>query len=345
VPPAKQGAAFGHTKIASKSLTVRGLNALAATVCTPIAAPVITTTRMRGGNAACTRGAAWLVAEAINTARSANVTGLIVVRADSAFYNGAFIWACRRNGAHFSVTARMTPPIRRAITGIDEGAWTAIEYPNAVYDEQTGDWISDAEIAEVPYTAFASTPAHRTEGRLIVRRVRERNRTAHDQGELFAAYRYHAVFTDSPFQLVQAESQHRARHHRTGLRRPARRTPGAPALGKIQCQRRLVAAGRERARIHPRAGRPGLTPACAGPRRHYPHSTDQRRRPPGPPRTRQYHLAPATALALETALAQRLSRHPPCTTGISSLTASPRSDISIPTRTPTKALPRPGRSW
>jgi hypothetical protein len=33
--PAKQGAAFGHTKIASKSLTVRGLNALAATVSHP----------------------------------------------------------------------------------------------------------------------------------------------------------------------------------------------------------------------------------------------------------------------------------------------------------------------
>jgi Transposase DDE domain group 1 len=207
--PAKQGAAFGHTKIAAKSLTVRGLNALAATVCTPIAAPVITTTRLRGGNAASTRGAASLVAEAINTARAAGVTGLIVVRADSAFYNGAFISACRRNGAHFSVTARMTPPIRRAIAGIDEGAWTAIEYPNAVYDEQTGDWISDAEIAEVPYTAFASTPAPRTDGRLIVRRVRERNRTSHDQGELFATYRYHAVFTDSSFQLVQAESQHR----------------------------------------------------------------------------------------------------------------------------------------
>ena len=199
--PGKQGAAFGHTKIAAKSLTVRGLNALAATIATPIAAPVITTTRLRG--------AASLVAEAINTSRAARVTGLIVVRADSAFYTGAFISACRRNGAHFSVTARMTPPFRRAIAGIDEGAWIAIKYPNAVYDEDSGDWISDAEIAEIPYTAFASTPVHRTEDRLIVRRVRERNPAGHDQGELFTAYRYHAVFTDSPFQLSQAESQHR----------------------------------------------------------------------------------------------------------------------------------------
>ena len=31
----------------------------------------------------------------------------------------------------------------------------------------------------------------------------------HGQGELFPAWRYHAVFTDSPFELVQAEGQHR----------------------------------------------------------------------------------------------------------------------------------------
>jgi len=54
----KQGAAFGHAKIASKSLLVRGLNALAATVSTPVAAPVVTTARLRGGNAGSARGAA-----------------------------------------------------------------------------------------------------------------------------------------------------------------------------------------------------------------------------------------------------------------------------------------------
>ena len=33
--------------------------------------------------------------------------------------------------------------------------------------------------------------------------------TGSQQGELFAAYRYHAVFTDSPLTLVQAEKDHR----------------------------------------------------------------------------------------------------------------------------------------
>jgi hypothetical protein len=43
----KHGAAFGHTKIQGKSLLVRGLNVLAATISTPVAAPVIAATRLR----------------------------------------------------------------------------------------------------------------------------------------------------------------------------------------------------------------------------------------------------------------------------------------------------------
>jgi hypothetical protein len=207
----KQGAAFGHAKIASKSLLVRGLNVLAAAVSTPLAAPVVAAARLRGGNAGSARGAATLVAEAITTARHAGATGVIVVRADSAYYAGAFVAACRRNRARFSVTVRMDPKVKRAIAAIPEDSWTAIKYPNAIYDEQTGEWISDAQIAKVPYTAFASNRAHRTDGELIVRRVRRLNpkSAAQGQGELFAAYRYHAVFTDSPFTLVQAESDHR----------------------------------------------------------------------------------------------------------------------------------------
>ncbi len=57
----KQGAAFGHTKIQGKSLLVRGLNALAATISTPLGAPVIAATRLRGGNANSARGAAALL--------------------------------------------------------------------------------------------------------------------------------------------------------------------------------------------------------------------------------------------------------------------------------------------
>ena len=206
----KQGARFGHTKIQGKSLLVRGLNALAATISTPIAAPVIAATRLRGGNAASARGAASLTARAIGTAREAGCTGTIVVRLDSAFYNAAVTGAVRRAGARFSITVPVNASIRAAIAAIGEDAWTAIKYPHAIWDDQLGAWISDAEVAEVQYTAFASKKGQAVTARLIVRRVRDLNKqAAAGQDELFPAWRHHAVFTDSPFELVQAEGQHR----------------------------------------------------------------------------------------------------------------------------------------
>jgi hypothetical protein len=206
----KQGARFGHTKIQGKSLLVRGLNALAATISTPIAAPVIAATRLRGGNAASARGAASLTARAIATARDCGCTGTIVVRLDSAFYNAAVTGAVRRAGARFSVTVPMNASIRAAIAAIGGDAWTAIKYPRAIWDDQLGAWASDAEVAEVPYTAFASKKGQAVTARLIVRRVRDLNtQAAAGQDELFPVWRYHAVFTDSPFELIQAEGQHR----------------------------------------------------------------------------------------------------------------------------------------
>ena len=206
----KQGAAFGHTKIQGKSLLVRGLNALTAVVSTPLSAPVIAATRLRGGNAASARGAAGFAAEAVNTARAAGCTGTIVVRMDSAYYAAKVIAAIRRAGALFSVTVPMDPKVKAAIAAIPEDAWTAIKYPRAIWDDQLRAWISDAEVAEAPYTAFASKKGQAVTARLIVRRVRDLNKQAAAcQDELFPAWRYHAVFTDSPFELMQAEGQHR----------------------------------------------------------------------------------------------------------------------------------------
>jgi hypothetical protein len=206
----KQGARFGHTKIQGKSLLVRGLNALAAVISTPLSAPVIAATRLRGGNAASARGAASLAAGAIGTARDCGCTGTIIVRMDSAYYNGAVISAIRSQGARFSVTAPMNTSIRAAIGAIPEQAWTPIRYPRAIWDDQLDAWISDAEVAETGYTAFASKKGQAVTARLIVRRVRDLNRkAAAGQDELFPAWRHHAVFTDSPFVLVQAEGQHR----------------------------------------------------------------------------------------------------------------------------------------
>ena len=206
----KQGAKFGHTKIQGKSLLVRGLNTLAAVVSTPLSAPVLAATRLRGGNAASARGAASLAARAIGTARECGCTGTIIVRLDSAFYNAAVIGAIHRGGARFSVTVPANASIRAAIAAIGDDAWTPIRYPRAIWDDQLGGWISDAEVAETQYTAFTSKKGQAVTARLVVRRVRDLNKQAGTgQDELFPLWRYHAVFTDSPFELLQAEGQHR----------------------------------------------------------------------------------------------------------------------------------------
>jgi hypothetical protein len=136
-----------------------------------------------------------------------------VVRADSAFYGRDVILAIRRAGARFSVTARQDVAVKRAIAAISDDAWRTIRYPRAVFDEQLRQWVSDAQVAEVPFTAFASRgKKHAVTARLIVRRVRDQNPdhvTADAQGELFPAWRHHAVFRDSPLPMLDAEADHR----------------------------------------------------------------------------------------------------------------------------------------
>jgi hypothetical protein len=203
---AKHGAGYGYTG-------VKGLNALLATLSTPSAAPVIVASRLRKGSANSARGAARLVADALKTSRACGASGLLVVRADSAFYGRDVIAAIRRAGARFSITARQDTAVRHAIASIEEAAWTTIRYPRAVFDEQLGQWVSDAQLAEVEFTAFASRGRkHAVTARLVVRRVRDANPdhvVADAQGELFPAWRHHAVFTDSPLVLPQAEADHR----------------------------------------------------------------------------------------------------------------------------------------
>jgi hypothetical protein len=208
---AKEGAAFGHAKVAGKELLVKGLNALISVISTPLSAPVTGPVRLRGGNAGSARGAAGLAAEAIGTARECGCTGTILVRMDCAYYNAAVIGTIRRHGAYFSVTVPMNSSIQAAIASIPEDAWTPIAYPQALWDDQLECWVSDAEVAEIQYAAFTSKPRkQQVTARLLVRRVRAKNeKAAQGQDELFPAWRYHAVFTDSPVELVQAEGQHR----------------------------------------------------------------------------------------------------------------------------------------
>jgi len=231
---AKQGAGRGYTGL-------KGLNVLLATLSTPGpehgSVPVIAASRLRQGSTSSVRGAWKLVADALGTARRAGATGLLIVRADSAYYAAAVVATARRAGARFSVTVRHTPAVITAIAGIDHAAWTPIRYRQAVWDDDEKRWISEAEVAEIGFTAFTGRRRHQhVTARLIVRRVRRLNPDTapaghHAQGELFAAYRYHAVFTDSPMSMLDAEAAHRDHaiknpHWRTCP--PATSTPTPP---------------------------------------------------------------------------------------------------------------------
>ena len=168
--------------------------------------------RLRKGATNSVRGAAKLLADTLATARRAGATGLVIVRADLAYYGYDIVNAARRAGARFSITARLTPSVIGAITTIDEQAWVPIRYPNAIFDQDEQRWVSDAEIAEVGFTAFTSRrKAQHVTARLIVRRVRRLNpkNVPAGQSEMFAVYRFHAVFTDNPAPMLAAEATHR----------------------------------------------------------------------------------------------------------------------------------------
>jgi Transposase DDE domain group 1 len=201
---AKQGASYGHTKISGKQVLRKGLSPLATTISTPTSAPVIAGMRLRAGKAGSGKGAGRMVSQAIATTRAISADANILVRGDSAFGNRAVIGACRRGKAQFSLVMTKNAAIRAAIDSIEESAWTPVRYPNAVQDPDTGAWISDAEVAEVPYTAFAST-TDRITARLVVRRVKD----ARYPDALFPVWRYHPFLTNSRLSTVQADIVHR----------------------------------------------------------------------------------------------------------------------------------------
>lgn len=201
---AKQGASFGHAKIAGRVLLRRGLSPLAITISTPDAAPVIAGIRLRAGRAGSGKGAASMVREAISTARAAGASGEILVRGDSAYGNSAVVGACLKAKVRFSVVLAKNPAVVRAIGTIAADAWRPVHYPGAVVDPETGELISDAEVAETTFTGFASTQ-HPVTARLVVRRVRDQTKL----DELFPVWRYHPFFTNSIEPTAAADVTHR----------------------------------------------------------------------------------------------------------------------------------------
>ena len=110
----------------------------------------------------------------------------------------------------------MDKRVKAAIATIGEDMWTTIEYTDAVFDEATGRWVSRAEVAELPFTAFAAQKkAEQVPGRLVVRRIpdfnAEKNQAA-GQDTLFDVWRFHAFFTTTDpaiLDTVAADKTHR----------------------------------------------------------------------------------------------------------------------------------------
>ena len=123
------------------------------------------------------RGAARFAAEAIGTARAAGCSGLIVVRADSSYYSAAFRGAVRRGGARFSVTVNNGSEGHRSDRRHLGAGMDADQVPRAIWDNQIRCWVSDAQVAVTEYTAFTSKKGQEMTAQLIVRRVRDLNKT------------------------------------------------------------------------------------------------------------------------------------------------------------------------
>jgi hypothetical protein len=242
---------------------------------------------LRKGSTNSVRGAAKLLTDALATARRAGATGLVIVRADSAFYSYDIINSCRRAGARFSITARHTPTVTRAITTIPDTAWVPIRYPNAIWDDDEQRWISDAEVAEIEFTAFTSRrKSEHITASLIVRRVRRLNpttvrRVSRGSGAPVGAYR--APIGLDPAKLL-GDIERTTRHHAGPLATSLRDWRSAPSrprrARKARSPRRALGLHSPRHR-HPPTG-------VRGPWRlpDLPHAlrVDPGRRPARPPR-------------------------------------------------------------
>ncbi len=200
----KQGASFGHAKIASRALLRLGLSPQITTISTAQAPPVIAEARLRSGRAASGRAAASQIKAAITTARACGPTGTILVRGDSAFGTTKVITTCVAEDAQFSLSVSRNTRISAAIEAIDEAAYTPVHYPGAVTDPDTGALISDAEVAETRYPLRLGRGRTLTV-RLVVRRVKD----ARYPDGLFPVWRYHPFVTNSELPTAEADITHR----------------------------------------------------------------------------------------------------------------------------------------
>ncbi|MEZ5380838.1 MAG: IS1380 family transposase [Microthrixaceae bacterium] len=181
---AKQGASYGYTK-------VLGYHPLFAT---RAGTGEVLGSRMRKGAAGSSRGVLRFIGEVLGTIGRAGACGPVTVRADSAFWSWKLVDKLTKAGVGWSITVRLVPKIKTAISAIPETDWTTIDYTRAGH----------AQVAETDYTTGKGKQKRTV--RLVVRRTRLAD-TA--QTAMWPLWRHHAFICDNTLTTVEADRFHR----------------------------------------------------------------------------------------------------------------------------------------
>jgi hypothetical protein len=172
----KQGAAYGYTR-------VLGYHPLLATRADT---GEVLHARLRKGSANTARGIVRFVDELLARLGRAGGGDVVIVRADSGFYQDRLLARLAKAKVGYTVTIPQRAKVHAAIEAIAERAWQRIDYPDG-----------QAAVAECLYRGR----------RLIVRRVCNHHGS---QGQLFATWRYHAFVTNLAGSAWALDRQHRA---------------------------------------------------------------------------------------------------------------------------------------
>ena len=290
---------------------MRGLNVLAASICTPLAAPVIAATRLRGGNAASARGAASMITEAVSHRPRRRV------RRHAGGADG--LGVLRRPG-------RARPPARQGRISPSPCGWTPRSAPRSPPSAKTPGHRSATPAPSGMTSCAAGSPTPRSRRRNTPRSPRARGQAHHRPADR------------PPRQRPQPEGGRRAgravhrlalprRLHRLAVRdapgrgAPPRPRPGRAGLRRLEPTARLPTCHRARSRPTPPGWRsPRSAATCCAPPDAWPASptpepaappcaATSSTSPPGPPGT-----AAATSPPPARRLAPRAANGPACST-------------------------------
>ncbi len=199
----KQGASFGHAKIASRALLRLGLSPQITTLSTERAAPVIAEARLRSGKAGSARRR--LAGQAGHRHRPR-------VRGDRNDHAARRLGVRHQNGDdHLRYRRCGVLPVggpKQAHQHRNRRYRRGLLHPRCTIRERlntdTGELISNAEVAETRYTLRLG-PVRTLTVRLVVRRVKD----ARYPDALFPVWRYHPFVTNSTLPTAEADITHR----------------------------------------------------------------------------------------------------------------------------------------